>query len=124
MAAAPERALIRSVIGRGIVTPEQPSERRDAVFQLVTGIVVRVWIHLRTFRPRSTSATQLIGVYVVDRGERKTVRAAAGASDAIAQSWRSPTGKDRLSVAWTRAPARRLRCGQSGRLVSAGTTNR
>jgi len=46
MTAARERALIRTVIGRGVIAPQQPRERRDAVFQLVAGVVVRVLIHV------------------------------------------------------------------------------
>jgi hypothetical protein len=56
--AASDRSLIRSVIRRWVVTPEEPCERRKAVFQLVTGVVVGVWIHATTFRPTSIHRPQ------------------------------------------------------------------
>jgi hypothetical protein len=50
--AAPERSLIRSVIWRWVIASEEPRKRREAVFQLVAHVVVRVLVvHMTTFRP-------------------------------------------------------------------------
>ena len=64
--------LVGTVIRRRVVAPQEPGECRDAVFHLVTHVVVRIRIHLSTSVSNiDNPQNQRLQVYAVDGVKRK-----------------------------------------------------